>query len=75
MKQREHEALDSFTTLRKLLISHGPGGPRQRAKLPKRANEATCVLAFFAIAARERISEKNPHFSAHFGHNGLVPPI
>jgi hypothetical protein len=37
-----------------------------RAKLPKRWNEATCVLAFFAIAAAKRISEKNAAFSAHY---------
>jgi hypothetical protein len=34
-----------------------------RAKLPKRWNEATCVFAFFAIAAGVRISEKNAAFS------------
>jgi hypothetical protein len=62
MKQREHEALDSFTTLRKPLIPARPSGPQQRAKLPERANEATCVLALFAIAALMRISEKNPAF-------------
>jgi hypothetical protein len=33
-----------------------------RAKLPKRWNEATCVFAFFAIAAAKRISEKNAAF-------------
>jgi hypothetical protein len=27
-------------------------------------------LAFFAIAASMRISEKNPAFSAYFDHNG-----
>jgi hypothetical protein len=30
--------------------------------LAKRGREATCVLVFFAIAAGERISEKNPAF-------------
>jgi hypothetical protein len=44
--------------------------PQQRAKLPKRADEATCVFRFFAIAAGVRISEKNRQFSAHFDHNG-----
>jgi hypothetical protein len=44
--------------------------PRQRAKLPKHANEATCVFAFFAIAAGGRISEKDPHFSADIDQNG-----
>jgi hypothetical protein len=42
------------------------GDPRQRAKLPKRTDEATCVLAFFAIAAAERISEKNRRVLADF---------
>jgi hypothetical protein len=64
MKQREHEALDRGAVLNKSSL------PGSGAKLPKRANEATCVLAFFAIAARKRISEKNPAFSAHFDHNG-----
>jgi hypothetical protein len=36
--------------------------PRAAAKLPKHTIEATCVLTFFAIAAGERISEKNPAF-------------
>jgi undecaprenyl-diphosphatase len=35
---------------------------RQRAKLPKRTNEATCVFGFFEIAAEGRISEKSPIF-------------
>jgi hypothetical protein len=44
-----------------------PSLPGSGAKLPKRANEATCVLAIFAIAADKRISEKNPAFSADNG--------
>jgi len=39
MKQREHEILDSFAALRRLL-DPGAGAPRERAKLPKHANEA-----------------------------------
>jgi hypothetical protein len=55
MKQREHAILDKFAALNKPSKS-------QAGKLPKHADQATCVLAFFAIAARERISEKNPAF-------------
>jgi len=33
-----------------------------RPKLPKHTNQATRVLALFAIAAKGRISEKNPAF-------------
>jgi hypothetical protein len=68
MKQRVHKSLVSLAALKKPRI-------REAAKLPKRANEATCVFAFFAIAAAGRISEKNPAFSAHIDRNGPVPPI
>jgi hypothetical protein len=40
-----------------MLWPHG-----KRCKVPKPGNEATCVLAVFAIAAGERIGEKNPGF-------------
>ena len=55
MKQREHETLDNFAALKKPLTL-------KAATLAKRANEATCVLAFFKIAAEGRISEKSPAF-------------
>jgi hypothetical protein len=71
VKQREHDAFDKFAVIRKNLTARGRCVHRnQRAKLPKRAREATCVFAFFEIAARERISEKNPAFSADHDHNG-----
>jgi hypothetical protein len=61
VKQREHEAFDRGAMLNKSSL------PGSGAKLPKRTNEATCVLAYFAIAADKRISEKNPAFSADNG--------
>jgi hypothetical protein len=42
----------------------------EAARLAKRENQATRAFAFFAIAAGERISEKNRAFSVHFDHNG-----
>jgi hypothetical protein len=62
MKQREHVALDIFAAAAKPSIAQGGANPLQRVKLPKHAREATCVFAFFAIAAERRISEKNPAF-------------
>jgi hypothetical protein len=71
MKQREHEALDNFAVLKK---SSPPElasvTPQRRAKLPKHANEATCVFGFFAIAAETRIGEKTPAFSTDTDQNG-----
>jgi hypothetical protein len=76
MKQREHEALDRFTMLNKPSPPEGAVQlPPQRVKLPKHTNGATCVLAFFAIAAGKRISEKNPAFSSLNDQNGPMPPI
>jgi hypothetical protein len=64
VKQREHEFLGYFAVLNK------PSPPEGGAKLPKRANQATGVSAFFKIAARVRIGEKDPAFSAGIDHNG-----
>jgi hypothetical protein len=72
MEQREHEALDKFAVIKKASPARAVRDLQQRAKLPKRANEATCVFAFFAIAAAGRISEKNPAFSADIDHNGPI---
>jgi hypothetical protein len=49
--------------------------PQQRSKLPKLANEATCVLPLFAIAAAGRMGEKSRQFSAEPDQNRPVPPI
>jgi hypothetical protein len=62
MKQREHVSLDSFAVLKKSSPREAAAVPRQRAKLPERANEATCVFTFFEIAAKGRISEKSRAF-------------
>jgi hypothetical protein len=70
MKQREHEALGDLAAKGILNRPRRRERPRQRAKLPKHANEATCVFTFFAIAATGRIGEKNPHFSADIDQNG-----
>jgi hypothetical protein len=59
MKQREHESLDDLAAAGKPL---NRSNRRVRRKLPKPAREATCVFAFFAIAAEPRISEKSPAF-------------
>jgi hypothetical protein len=73
MKQREHEVLDRYTVLGKTSPPRSAThAPLQRVKLPKHANEATCVLTFFAIAAKGRIGEKNPHFLADIDQNGPI---
>jgi hypothetical protein len=43
--------------------------------IAKQAREATCVLAFFTIAAWGRIGEKNPAFLAPFDHDGLAADL
>jgi hypothetical protein len=62
MKQREHAVLIIGWCLK--------NPDRPGANLPNRADQATCVLAFFAIAAAGRIGEKNPGFSRLSHHNG-----
>jgi len=49
MKQREHGALDSFAVLKKFSPPKAACLPQQRPKLPKHANEATCVYAFLRL--------------------------
>jgi hypothetical protein len=48
---------------------------QQRAKLPKQANEATCVFTLFEIAAQERISEKNRAFRPGIDQNGQCDDV
>src|SRR3979490_747625 len=48
MKQREHEPLDRFRMIKKFsTVLRRAYTPQQRSKLPKHANEATCVLPLF----------------------------
>jgi hypothetical protein len=76
MKQREHEPLDRFRMIKKFsTVLRRAYTPQQRSKLPKHANEATCVLPLFAIAAAGRMGEKSPQFSAEPDQNRPVPPI
>src|ERR1700687_4298840 len=66
MKQREHEALDSFVTLRRPFI------PRRRGSAPNYRSTRLRQPAFdiFHVAAGRRIGEKNPAFSVEIDHNG-----
>jgi len=69
MKQREHEALDSFVTLRR------PFFPRRRMRRESVPNYRSTRLrqpAFdiFHVAAAMRIGEKSPAFSVDIDQNG-----
>jgi hypothetical protein len=60
MEQREHGVLEYLAVLKK--TSTAAGG----AKLHKTTKQATGVFRVFAVAARERISEKNPAFPGQY---------
>jgi hypothetical protein len=68
MEQRKHEALGYFAVLKNLSTSEA----RQTTQARQRGN---LCFRVFDVAAKQRISEKNPAFSLDIDHNGLVPPI
>jgi hypothetical protein len=52
------------------LLQAAAAWPRKCAKLQKLAHEATPCFRVFDVAAKQRISEKNPAFSVNIDHNG-----
>jgi hypothetical protein len=69
MKQREHEALDTFAILRKFCFRRSCLAAEVRQTTEACARGNLCFRVF-DVAAEQRISEKNPAFSVNIDHNG-----
>jgi hypothetical protein len=69
MKQREHEALDTFAILRKFCFRRRSPAAEVRQPTEACARGNPCFRVF-DVATKQRISEKNPAFSVNIDHNG-----